>query len=407
MVSVVIPHKGRDSLLSWQLRELKRQVFRDFEIIVVLDMTIEEANGLEVKILVKHPKQDITIVFSGGRGPNVCRNMGVAQAKNDIVLILGSDCIPDPYMVGEHYYSHVFEKADIVQGYTPFHPDVISPFYDFLDSSGLQAAWDNLRDEDGNFRREISPAFCLTTNYSVSKKILLNEPFDERFLGPAWDDIEFGYRLSRYNTAVKTIFNKDAINYHYHRYNLDSFVQRSRMEGYHRLTLCKIHPEMGWGMVNPFDLRAVKDVDEYEMLSWAKELDEVTPLRNEDVSQLIEKKYQRYAEVCKVFSLKGVIERIKDEHPAMQALTHVHGNSQTIQILSGVNALDMGCKAYAAHTAQWFVAERDDDWSAWSYLGEIELELGNKDDAILAFKKSVEINPGEQWPNDRLREVLE
>ncbi len=103
MVSVVIPHKGRDSLLSWQLRELKRQVFRDFEIIVVLDMTLEEANGLEVKILVKHPKQDVTIVFSGGRGPNVCRNMGVAQGKNDIVLILGSDCIPDPYMVGEHY----------------------------------------------------------------------------------------------------------------------------------------------------------------------------------------------------------------------------------------------------------------------------------------------------------------
>jgi glycosyltransferase involved in cell wall biosynthesis len=386
-------------------------VFEDFEVIVILDEP-EPDEGIwhrEHESLYQNLDNinlPVDVLFSGGGGPNSARNRGTEHAKGDIILILGSDCIPDPNLVAEHYYSHIFENADVVQGMTPFYPDVITDFYDFLDTSGLQAAWSNLKDENGNFRRVISPAFCLTTNYSIKRQLLLNEPFDERFTGPAWDDIDEGYRLSKYNEALKTVFNYNAINYHYHRYGLDSFVQRSRMEGYHRLTICKIHPEMGWNMVNPFDLRVANDIDEVEMLSWAKELDNITSIGNEDIKDFKERRYQRYAEVCKVYSLKGVLDRIKDEHPAMQALLHVHDNSTVIQILSGVNALDSGHLGYCQHAREWSLAERPENWALHSFGAEIDLECGNTEEAIAGFRKSLEISPSAEWPKKRLKEVL-
>ena len=37
MISVIIPHKGRDGLLIRHLYELQKQTFDDFEVIIVLD----------------------------------------------------------------------------------------------------------------------------------------------------------------------------------------------------------------------------------------------------------------------------------------------------------------------------------------------------------------------------------
>jgi tetratricopeptide (TPR) repeat protein len=301
----------------------------------------------------------------------------------------------------------VFESADIVQGYSPWHPDVVTPFYQFLDDSGLQAAWGNLTNDDGTFKREISPAFCLTTNYSIKRQLALNEPFNEVFSGASWEDVELGYRLAKYNNALKAVFNFSAINHHHHRYDLDSFVERCRMEGYHRITICKIHPEMGWGLVNPFDLRAVEGADEYEILKFAKELDGVTNLSEDESKDIQVRKYQRYAEVCKVFSLKGVLARIDDEHPAMEALKHVHGNAQTIQILSGVAALESGHFGFAKHCAEWYMAEREDDWSAHSFNGEVEMAIGNNEEAVASFRKALVLAPGAKWPKKSLGRLLD
>ena len=404
-ISIVIPHLGRDHLLADVLDRLNNQSFDDFEIIVVLDMTIDAAGSLAELILIEHPNQNITVAYSGGKGPATARNIGARKSKSDIVLFLGSDCYPHRDLVAQHYYWHM-NGADIVQGITPWHSDVVVPFYDFLDESGLQANWNAMQNEDGSWQHQINPAFCLTTNYSINRQLFLNEQFDERFSGAAWEDVELGYRLSKYGNAINAVFNPRAINHHYHRYDFKSFLQRCRMEGYHRITLCKIHPEMAWGMFNPFELRVAVKQDDNELIEWATELDTVDLIKmdRDDVKNLKQIKYQRYYEACKMFSLKGVLDRLEDEHPAMQAIQHVHKQEQVIEIVSGVAALENENYGYSVHTYQWFMTERPDDWSAYSYAGEIELAMGNKQNAIELFKKSFMIND-DRWPRDRLGEL--
>ena len=405
-ISIVIPHKGRDSILAWHLRELQNQSFDDFDVIVVLDMSRDDDDGaVAEQILVDNPGRRIAVKYSGGVGPGPSRNIGAQHAKSDVVLVLGSDCIPDRDLVARHYEQHA-AGADIAQGYTPFHPDVVTPFYDFLDSSGLQAAWSNLQ-KDGVWATDISPAFCLTTNWSIKRQLLLNEPFAPELNGAAWDDIELGYRLSKYGDAISARMAPRAINYHYHRYDFDSFLQRCRMEGYHRIGICKLHPEMAWNMLNPFDIRAVKDINPDEIVKWAKELDSVNVFRDDEQARILKEiKYNRYAEACKVFSHLGVLDRIKDEHPAIQAIQHVHQPAQLIQILTGVAALESGNTGYASHTAEWFMTERDDDWSAYAFAGEVEVACGNIEEAIANFRKSLSINSGEKWAKKSLSKLM-
>lgn len=405
-ISIVIPHLGRDHLLADVLDQLNNQSFDDFDIVVVLDMTPDESGSLAEKILIEHPNQNITVSYSGGKGPATARNIGAKVSKSDIVLFMGSDCYPHRDLVAQHYYWHM-NGANVVQGYSPWAATVVTPFYDFLDESGLQANWNAVKNEDGSWQHQINPAFGMTTNYSINRQLFLNEQFDERFSSAAWEDIELSYRLSKYGNAITAIFNPNAINYHYHRYDFNSFLRRCRMEGYHRLTLCKIHPEMAWNLINPFELRIAKKQDENELLEWATELDntDLSKMDRDDVKNLKQIKYQRYYETCKMFSLKGVLDRLEDEHPAMQAIEHVHKPEQIIEIVSGVLALESGNFGYAKHTAEWFMSERQDDWSAYAYAGEIELARGDTQRAIELFRKSLMIND-DRWPRDRLREVL-
>lgn len=398
-ISYIIPHFGRDDVLMWHLSELNNQVFKEFEVIVVVDADEDYDLNINYNIL-NYPAR---IIYSGRNGPATARNIGAENALSDVLLFVGSDCIPDSKLILYHYGNHMLSQVSIVQGYTPWHSDVVTEFYDFLDASGLQAAWVNLRDGD-KWRDRVSASFCLTTNYSIKKKLFLNEGgFDESFSGAAWEDVELGYRLNRKN--ISAIFSPRAINYHYHRYDLDSFAARSRMEGYHRLTLSKLHPEMSWNLTNSFELRTAKEIDEYAILKWAKELELATYQDNDSDIQLKNIYFSRMLECCKTWSMHGILDRIRDEHPAMQALIHIHKPEQSIQIISGAMAMDSGRYGYASHCAQWFVTDVPDNWAAWSFWGETELARGNVYDGLELFKQSLSINPGAAWPKNRIKEL--
>jgi hypothetical protein len=284
----------------------------------------------------------------------------------------------------------------IISPYKIYHPSVVTEFYNFIDASGLQAAWSNLKNEDGSWKRDISASFCLTTNYSIKRQLYLNEKMDESFSKVNWEDVEFAYRIAK--RSPRAVFDPLVINYHYHRYDLESFAARSMAEGYNRLTICKLHPEMAWNMLSPPDLKQAEEVDEFEILSWAKELDGVTGKGNEEEAQeLIKRRYARYMDCCRIFSLKGILKRIEDGHPAMQALKYVDKIESAIATVSGVRALDDGKYSFANHCAHWLLNDYPESAFSWYFHMEVEKASGNEDVAEFARKRALSLDPKLEW----------
>jgi len=80
-VSVIIPFRDKTPVLDDCVGAVKKQNYKDIEIIVVSDRT-------ELK-----DKNIISLVNSKCKGPGEKRNLGAKKAKGDILFFLDSDCI--------------------------------------------------------------------------------------------------------------------------------------------------------------------------------------------------------------------------------------------------------------------------------------------------------------------------
>src|SRR3990167_574038 len=238
-ISLIIPTARRTPLLKRHLRELKDQTIRSdaFEVIGILegeDQTEEFKRGGANQ---QFPFS-LSIHSQEQKGPAAARNLGASYATSNILLFVGDDCMPSPNLLWRHYYEHFRREGHFaVQGLTHWHPNI--PPDDFMlaltDKLGLQANWNVLKNPDGSWKSE-APSWFLTTNISISKDLFLSEgAFSEKFPNPAWEDIEFGFRLAKH--GFKTYFSPDTLNYHFHKMTLDGFVNRQIMEGKSRLTL--------------------------------------------------------------------------------------------------------------------------------------------------------------------------
>ena len=167
-IAYIIPHRGRDDILLWHLKELNQQSCKDLAVFVMYDGSEGEMNEKgevpfhnlkrEIDKLPLnyerhyHPSTDI----SSQRGPAKARNKGAQLAYEmgcPILLFVGSDTIPSPELIAKHYQIHTEMEPhiQIVQGYSPWHKDVTSGLTDFIDRTGFQAAWENAQDKNGDW----------------------------------------------------------------------------------------------------------------------------------------------------------------------------------------------------------------------------------------------------------------
>ena len=390
-ISYIIPSKGRVNLLKWHLGELNRQISNAFEVIVVFDEPEIPRNFTEGNY--NYP---LTVICSGGGGPAATRNAGAQIAQNDVLMFVGDDVIPDPGLILRHLWWHIL-GYEVAQGYTPWHPDVVSRFTDFIDVSGLQANWAALK-KDNKWISEISASFCLTTNYSISKRLFnLAGGFDERFTGAAWEDVEFGHRVGKF--SINARFDSLAKNYHYHRYNLDSFVRRSYMEGTHRYVICERHPEMTSSLIKPSFLREAAALDLDFIIEKSK------PFQYIDMKEVA---YERFFEACRAASFKGAADSLaKEDNRPMRYLLNVSDDSpeQCIEIVAGTAAIKRGNFSYARHCAEWLINDTRGRGMAFGFAGEVELAAGDKLNAIRMFDRALAANPDDENAKERLKEL--
>ena len=239
-VSVVVPTHNRLPVLTEVLSALVRQEGAPpFEVVVVDDGSTD---GTAEWLRSRSFDLSLRVFTQENRGPAAARNTGVAVSAGRWVAFLGDDTVPAVGWLAAHRAAHRRHGDDLhlaVIGYTGWHPRMrVTPFLRYINEHGLQFGYALIRDpEDVPFN------FFYTSNLSLSRELLLAEPFDLRFPYAAWEDIELAYRLKR--RGLHLVYEPAATVAHDHPTDLARFAVRQERAGYCAVVFYRLHPELG------------------------------------------------------------------------------------------------------------------------------------------------------------------
>ncbi len=90
MVSVIMPVLNRENTIERAIMSVVRQKYKDWELIVVDDGSIDKTNSIVARLQKEYPQ--ITLLHNAGKkGVSRARNMGIKHAAGDIIAFLDSD----------------------------------------------------------------------------------------------------------------------------------------------------------------------------------------------------------------------------------------------------------------------------------------------------------------------------
>ena len=233
--SIIIPTYNRAKELDFVLRGLLDQDIDKslFEIVVVDDNSSDE-----ILLTIKKYYNLLNLIFvkkdDSINGAAKSRNIGIKDARNNLIIFLDSDVIPSNNFVRSHIELHKNAGNSVALGYVyaidcsrdswdlRFGKSSSFSFNDYLDFS-----WKNeykwlFKDRRDAFLYNIGddlgklPApwcFFWTLNASVLKENLeIAGLFDETLLKKGSEDLELGYRL--YLSNLKFLFIRDSFGFH-------------------------------------------------------------------------------------------------------------------------------------------------------------------------------------------------
>jgi glycosyltransferase involved in cell wall biosynthesis len=185
------------------------------------------------------------------RGPAAARNRGVEAASTPWIAFLGDDTVPEPDWLSRHWArlqggaidaGAAAEEAEsshlAVIGYTDWHPRMrLTPFLRFINEQGHQFGYALIRDPEN-----VPFNFFYTSNLSLARARLLEEPFDESFPDPAWEDIEASVR--HFRRGMRLVYEPRARVQHDHPTDFRRFCARQERAGASAARFARKHPEL-------------------------------------------------------------------------------------------------------------------------------------------------------------------
>jgi glycosyltransferase involved in cell wall biosynthesis len=243
-VSVVVPTHNRIATLLRVLGALGSQTDApSFEVVLIDDgSTDDTAAVMRAAVAERRFAFPLHFETQANAGPGRARNRGTALARGTFVVYIGDDTVPEPAFLAEHARVHRESGDDPLVaclGYTGWpESEVVTPFMDHINDYGLQFGYRLI--EHGAI---VPFNFFYTSNISIARTTLGEEPFDTTFPAAAWEDIELAYRLDA--AGLKIRYNAEAVTRHYHRMDVDSFGRRQFTAGRSGVIFFEKHPELG------------------------------------------------------------------------------------------------------------------------------------------------------------------
>ena len=242
-VSVVIPTHNRKEKLLACLEALGRQTVlpQEFEVVVVDDGSTDGTRGaLEERsfpFALRYFRQDPA-------GPGAARNLGIAEARGELVLFIGDDILADERLIEEHLVAHATR---------PDQGAAILGHIDWPSSLPRNAVMEYVcGDAMLQFAYSYIPAahtldhrFFYTSNISLKRQFLAEAAdagigFDPDFRHAAFEDSEYAYRLMP--RGLRIHYAPAARAFHDHWMDLDSFAGRELGAGRMAVVFYRKHP---------------------------------------------------------------------------------------------------------------------------------------------------------------------
>jgi len=222
MISIIIPAYNAAQTLPACLAALQSQTQPPGEIIVVddgsQDQTAQVARAYGAQLL-EQPHQ----------GPAAARNLGIRQARGDIVLLTDADCEPVPTWVAEMMRPFADPRVVGVKGsYRTHQQERVAR----LAQCEFEERYDRLE--------QLATIDFIDTYAAAFRIAVLRERggFDPAF--PHNEDVELSYRLAR--AGYRLMFNRQAVVYHRHPSTWRAYLRRKIKRGYWRMMAYRLHP---------------------------------------------------------------------------------------------------------------------------------------------------------------------
>lgn len=215
-VSIVIPIKNRGNLLPNLIKNLLNLHYTHFEIIIVDDCSTDNTKD----ILKKYPIKSISLEKSVGSAQ--ARNVGINEAKNDIIALTDSDCIVSRNWLNE--LVPFLEKYDVVGGKILF-----------LNSAEMKLYPINMKNETV-INKESAVNFLNTKNMIFRKDLWKRT---NGFLNYRIEDLEFSWRVLK--KGFKLIYVPKGLVIHYGNRSILQNIRRFSQYGKSYSKIAFIH----------------------------------------------------------------------------------------------------------------------------------------------------------------------
>lgn len=222
-LSIIIPTSNRRDTLEKTLKTLFGVgCSREYEVIVV-DRPMDDTREMLEPLFGKHP---IRYFEQSGQGRPGARNIGIREARGEILLFLDDDILVQEDFIEEHMRHHREFPEDACLGQTVNKTDSKDLFVKYIvDHSTFLTAYSLIHDPD-----DVAFNFFYTSNISLRRKGISELGlFDESFFRYGLEDIEFGYRWKKAGHKIR--YNPKAVGCHYYNTIKEDFFNRRREVG--------------------------------------------------------------------------------------------------------------------------------------------------------------------------------
>jgi MoaA/NifB/PqqE/SkfB family radical SAM enzyme/glycosyltransferase involved in cell wall biosynthesis len=231
-ISIIIPTYNRKEKLKRCLESLFKQSYplELFEIIVVDDGSRDGTQEM-VKMLSKN-YPNLRYFYQFNKGPAAARNLGIKQAQGRIIAFTDNDCILEDSWVRKMLEAHKIDNSVMaIGGVTKVNDRNIKSLVSQFLSNGAIKIYNN---------GKAQTIFLPTCNISL-KKEYLREEFNESFILPAGEDLDFSWRL--FKRGNRLVYKQDIEILHDCHSNLISFLRQAYMYGRGNYLVQHIHKD--------------------------------------------------------------------------------------------------------------------------------------------------------------------